>query len=75
MKDTVEVFETYVRGDRFVFSQRIIERDKPTTCGQTIFLKHEESSHRGTNMSDMEKAYEDRTKHQIIRDKEAKIKR
>ena len=45
MKDMVEVFETYARGDRLVFSQRIIERAKPTTCGQTIFSKHEESSH------------------------------
>lgn len=74
-KYRLEVVKTYSRDERLVFSPKIFERAKPTAGEQRASSEHEEFTHPGTNVSDVEKGCEDRVVNKIIRDKEAKIKR
>lgn len=74
-KYMAEVVKTYSGGEGLVFYPNIFERAKPAAGEQRASSEHEEFTHPGTNVSDLEKGYDDRVSNQIIRDKEVDIKR
>lgn len=69
------MIKTYSISERLLFAPNIVERVKPKIGEQRASSQHEEFTHPSTNVSDVEKGYENRVTNQIIRDKEVEIKK